>query len=121
MAHATIVLTSDLSKKVSKELATHSLSMPDRLLNAINDSILYLVIAVLALAIPALHLVLTPIFTWIGISKFIHALNQDLVIEGIDFHCLNCQQRFSLRDHRLQWPMRADCPHCMARYKIESE
>lgn len=119
MTKAVLALSSDLSKTEEKALHTHLMSMPERTVNGLKGAALYIVFAGLALAIPGLHLLLVPIFLMAAAYRFVDEYMNDVAIDKTEFTCFDCGKKFAIKNEALNWPVRVDCPHCQAHYRMD--
>lgn len=121
MTKAILALSSDLTKTEHLNLKTHHMNFVERFWHGTRGALIYIVLAVMALAIPGLHLLLTPVFLFAAAYRFVDEFLEEVALDKTQFKCLDCGQAFVLKHETLQWPLYVDCPHCQAHYRMDPE
>ena len=109
------------AEKISGASALLSeLSFGDRIAAAVKVLLLWLVAAIVCVAIPVLHFFLVPLAALIGLISFARQFKRTLRLVSGEFDCPVCKAKLEYDRSAFQWPKRQECVHCHAKLSIET-
>lgn len=103
-------------------LIVHHVTRRERLLLALERLGIVWSFAVLAVAVPVLHLVLVPALLLAGPLAAVVATWRDVrVVTGQALACPKCRGKIVVDDERMGWPVRLDCGACGAALRATAD